>query len=458
MICALLLFATMLNYMDRQTLSLTILRMDKEIHLTNAQYGSMEFGFGMAFAAGGLLTGFIVDRVSVRWLYPMVLIGWSLAGIATAVYPLEIGNFVLFVIRNLLELLDAIPSLASFVDHWTGALFPHGGAAQSDSEFATGVGLMSCRVVLGLFEAGHWPCALVVTQRILAARERSFGNSLLQSGAAFGAILTPGITWLLVHKDVGGWKPPFIVIGALGMSWVVPWLLLVRRSDLASPSDSLQDSAKSSLAEELPERRGKELWLRLIALVVVVIGINMSWQFFRAWLPKLLVNQHHYDEDNFVYWFVMAFYIAADIGCITAGYVTRKLANRGLSIHRARMITFASCTVLTSAAIFIADLHKGPLLLALILIFGFGSLGLFPNFYSFTQEISGRNQGKVTGTLGATTWIVVSFMHTYVGAAVDKTDSYRPGLLLSGIAPIVALAALLLFWPRARAAGKARDI
>jgi len=448
-----LLFATMLNYMDRQTLSLTVLRMDKEINLTDAQYSRMEWGFGMAFALGGLVTGFVVDRLSVRWLYPLVLIGWSLAGIATAVFPLEIGNFVLVITHHFLSAAKAMQWLFSATNYLSDKISPRG-LEQSNIDYATSVGLLTCRIVLGFFEAGHWPCALVVTQRILVARERSFGNSLLQSGAAFGAILTPVITWLLVDERIGGWKPPFVVIGALGMSWVVPWLLLIRRDDLANPSQVSAPNDAATLKEELPERRGIEFWRRFWTLVVVVIAINMAWQFFRAWLPKFLVNQHNYDEKNFVYWFTMAYFIAADVGCISAGFVTRRLANFGTPIHRARMLTFTACAVFASSALVIADIQRGPILLGLILIFGFGCLGLFPNFYSFSQELSGRNQGKLTGALGATTWIVTSFMQWYVGDYIQATKSYRVGMLISGIAPLVALAALLLLWPRT-AVGKA---
>ena len=82
-VCGALLLATMLNYMDRQTLSLTATQLKTEIHLDDARYGSLEEWFSYAFAAGGIFFGFIADRIGPRRLYPIVLIGWSLAGIAT---------------------------------------------------------------------------------------------------------------------------------------------------------------------------------------------------------------------------------------------------------------------------------------------------------------------------------------------------------------------------------------
>jgi ACS family hexuronate transporter-like MFS transporter len=93
--------------------------------------------------------------------------------------------------------------------------------------------------------------------------------------------------------------------------------------------------------------------------------------------------------------------------------------------------------------------------LAILLAIGFGSLGLFPTFYSLTQEISAKHQGLITGALGFTTWVVTSYMQEYVGKSIDKTGSYATGLFWAGQVPIVACLALALFWG-ASAADKPR--
>ena len=90
-VCGLLLLALMLNYMDRQTLALTIVPISKELSLSNTQYGMLEKGFGYAFAIGGLLAGWLADKVSVRWLYPAIVLIWSAAGVATG-YADRIGQ------------------------------------------------------------------------------------------------------------------------------------------------------------------------------------------------------------------------------------------------------------------------------------------------------------------------------------------------------------------------------
>jgi len=120
-VCGLLLFASMINYMDRQTLANVAVRICNEFNLSQEKYGNLEMVFGWAFAVGSLIFGIVADAVSVRWLYPAVLLFWSVTGFATG--------------------------------------FVH-----------TYAGLLICRTLLGLFESGHWPCGLKTTQRLLPPR------------------------------------------------------------------------------------------------------------------------------------------------------------------------------------------------------------------------------------------------------------------------------------------------
>lgn len=409
-VCGILLLATMLNYMDRQTLSVTITDISRELHFSNEQYGNLEFGFGMAFAVGGLATGMIVDLVSVRWLYPAVFAGWSLAGVAAA-YAEPIG-----------ELLTPISMRESLPPGY--------------------VGLLACRVALGFFEAGHWPCALVTSQRLLLPQDRPLGNSLLQSGAAIGAILTPLVVQMMVGDVPGSWRGPFQVIGVLGLLWIVPWLAVVRERDVRRPA------APSADVETKPSSTGWGTTLRrFAALMVTVVVINLCFQFFRAWLPKFLREFHHYDRSC-VNYFTSAYFIATDVGCLSIGLVVKRLSMAGWPLHRARMATFQFCACLTALSTAAAVLPRGPLLLGVLLAIGFGALGLFPNYYSLTQELSTRHQGKVTGTLGFTTWVCTAAMQKLAGHRIDEKGSYAEGIFVVGLLPLVACAALLLLWGR----------
>jgi len=166
-----LLLASTINYMDRMTLASGSRRVIEELHLTKAGYGQVEQYFGYAFAVSAILFGALADRFSVRWLYPLVLSLWSLMGFLTG--------------------------------------------------FADASSLPWCRALLGLFESGHWPCALRTTQALLAPADRALGNSILQSGTAIGAIVTPLIIAAMLTPQPGSWRRPFFWIGGIGLLWVV---------------------------------------------------------------------------------------------------------------------------------------------------------------------------------------------------------------------------------------------
>ena len=419
MVCGLLFLATMLMYMDRQTLATMAKRICDELQLSNQQYGQLEMGFGLAFAVGAIVNGLIADRVNVRWLYPVMLVGWSVMGIATA-YSVAIGEMLLA---------------------WFGWTSLYLGREPPTAAFA---GLMFCRVLLGFFESGHWPCALITTQRILTARDRTFGNSILQSGASIGAVLTPLVVeWMLWIG--GSWREPFLGIGLAGMLWLIPWLWMVQSSDLAR-APAAADQKENSLARAA-EGIDDSLWIRrALILLAIVIPINLTWQFFRAWLAKMLQDQHGYSE-TFVLRFNSGYYLVADLGCIAAGAAVKSLATRGWNRQTARLAVFATCTAITCVGVLAAYLPAGAPLLGVLLAVGFGCLGLFPIYYALTQEISPKHQGLITGVLGFSTWIVYALLQPPIGRLVDETKSYNIALFWISLVPLIACAALL-FWGR----------
>src|SRR5262249_38742979 len=148
-----------------------------DLGLSITDYATLEWGFALAFAFGAILAGILVDRWNVVWIYPVAVLAWSAAGFFT-------------------------------------------GFATT---FTT---LLLCRVLLGAAESANWPCALRTTQRILPPQDRAMGNSILQSGASIGAILTPLVMLLLFDEmHPATWRTPFLVVGACGACWVVFWWL-----------------------------------------------------------------------------------------------------------------------------------------------------------------------------------------------------------------------------------------
>jgi ACS family hexuronate transporter-like MFS transporter len=439
-VCGLLLLATMLLYMDRQTLAQTKTSIAADVGINSEQYGRLEKGFGIAFAFGALFFGIVVDRVQVRWLYPLVLVGWSLAGVATA-YAENIGELVLSWLTPLLSSpeswLAEFTRLSKEQSEW--------GADQQARLQRNFLGFFSCRTLLGVFEAGHWPCALVTTQRLLDRRELPLGNSILQSGASIGAVLTPLVVLCWNMEVAGNWRYPFVVIGLIGLGWIIPWFVLIRRSDLQqhlTPAESIS-------LDKSPPKADQPIWRKFLTCFIVVVMINLTWQFFRAWLPSYLEERHGYTKTT-VGLFTSAYYISSDVGCIMVGFMVRRLVARHWDVHHARVFTFGVCAAMTSLAFVIAVAPTGPWLLIMLLFLAAGSLGFFPNYYAFSQDLSRKHQGKITGTLGFCTWIASGYMQEYVGKYVEETKSYRLAIILAGTAPLIALAALLILWRPSR--------
>jgi MFS transporter, ACS family, hexuronate transporter len=389
-VCILLLFATTINYMDRVTLANTAKRVKEEFKLSNEQYGRIEEGFSYAFAGGSLLFGFMADRVNIRFLYPAVLLLWSVMGF-----------------------------VSGLVHSFEGMLF--------------------CRTLLGLFEAGHWPCALKTVHRILEPKERAMGNGILQSGASFGAVVTPLVIQEFLDRGLG-WRMPFMVVGAAGSVWVVFWLLSIRTPDLAAPPETGERSSTKELLEIVFSRR-------FLALLIMISLINATWQLLRAWLPLFLQEGRGYTE-GVANRFTSAYYIATDLGVLTTGFIALRLVRRGMSVHGSRVAVFIGMSLLAMLTILASVQPMGLPLLATLLVVGFGTLGVFPCYYSFAQEVPARHVGKVNGLLGCCAWFVTGRIQKLFGAMVDRHHSYDLGGALAGCAPFLAIVLVVILWKR----------
>lgn len=390
-ITGLLLLATTINYMDRVTLANASVRVTKEFDLSDQQYGTLELAFGWSFAAGSLVFGFLADRFRIYWLYPAVLAGWSLMGM---------------------------------ISGWTG-------------DYSS---LLICRCLLGFFEAGHWPCALKTTFALLNEKDRTMGNSVLQSGASLGAVITPQIMKLLMTDDIGSWRSAFVAVGAAGFLWVIAWFIMLRPQDLDTPVKPASDTTPSTgLGKILVS---PSFW----ALALLITGTQTVWHMYRVWLMKFLQTGRGYAESEALN-FNSFYYISTDVGCVLAGVISLWLVRRfSLSPHHARRWVYTGACILTSLSLLLPWLGKGWPLLGVLLLIGAGALALFPCYYTFVQELSDQHVGRLTGLLSLWVWAVTSPLHSLFGHLADATKSYDLGLVIAGLAPWMGVIAMALLW------------
>ncbi len=234
-----------------------------------------------------------------------------------------------------------------------------------------------------------------------------------------------------------------LVIGAVGLVWVAGWFAVVGR-------DSIHQVSRST-ATEGPRQIAQFVWAlmsnrKFWALVLMVVSINITWQMVRAWLPMFLQKGRGYSESVSLS-FMSAYYISTDVGCLLAGAFALRLAKRGMTAHASRLLTYGLCAAITALTLVAARLEAGPALLGLLLCVGAGSLGLFPCYYSFTQEIDAQRVGKVTGVLSFLGWMLTAPVHPLFGKSVDATGGWSTGLAIVGCVPLIGLVAMLLLWP-----------
>jgi MFS transporter, ACS family, aldohexuronate transporter len=399
-ICFLLLLATTLNYMDRQALALTKVNIRDDIGMDDAQYGELIFVFNIGFGIGALLFGWLVDKVSLRWLYAGLVFAWSTMGFFTG--------------------------------------------------FATAiVALMVCRLLLGVFEAGNWPCGIMTVKRVLPPEQRTLGNGMFQSGTALGAILMPLFLMVVFEftdpADKRAWQIPFRIVGAVGMLWVFLWLGTVRTDRL--------NTQPMVVPGQKDEGSYWELWRnrRFLVMAVVIVCVNIPWRTFAEWLPSLLEEGKGYSK-NTTRWYTSAYYAAADTGSIMAGVLTLWLTRRGKSLFSSRMFSFALCASLMVLTIAAVLLPKGWLLLCVLLLIGFGALGSFSSYFAFSQDVSAKHQGKVTGTLGLINSLCMGGLALLQGRTIKAEKLTNPGraydiaIGLTGLAPLIGVLAIWFFW------------
>lgn len=398
-VCLVLLSATFLNYANRFALTENSQRVQDSFDTNKEGYGFASGMFSLGFALGGLTFGILADWLNVRWLYPFVVVVWSLAGIASG-------------------LVDTL------------------------------LGLSCAQFTLGLFEAGHWPCSLRTTQRVFHPAHRTLANSVLQSGASLGAVATPLLVVLLLKIDPAQWRWAFFIVGGIGIPWAIVWWSSVTDDDLRR--EVIQTDETSAGIGRSEAIRESSFWRVLLTrrwwlLLIVVICINVPWHYVRVWFPDTLQEEHGYSPE-FVGYFRSIYYFATFFGSLAAGTLTAWLPRRGWNVHRARMFAFLLFGLMSAMSTVAAFLPTGWWLLATLLVVAFGSLGVFPVYYSLNQELSGKHQGKVGGTLAFSTWMVLSFVHPAVGKLVDAYPTVRPYLFASvGVGPLLAFVVLVMF-------------
>ncbi|WP_424245246.1 ACS family hexuronate transporter-like MFS transporter [Elusimicrobium posterum] len=320
-ICGLLFFATTVNYLDRQVLSLLQPYLSEEFGWTNSDYANIAAVFQFSYAIAMLFAGRFIDWLGTKKGYAWALILWSLGAVIHA-FAVGIGT----VISPIFSLVGiAIP--------------------------VSVLGFMFSRLVLGIGEAGNFPAAIKTTAEWFPKKERSFATGIFNSGSNIGAIAAPlTVPWIASHM---GWQATFIIVGAIGFLWLVFWFYyydtpkkMLEKGRIGQAEfdyiHSDEEEQAQAKTDEAKEDAGEVKWFQLLkyrqtwAFVFGKFMTDGVWWFFLFWLPAYLKVQYGITGTQIMLPLAVL-YSMTMVGSIGGGWFPTYFINKGMKVYNARM-------------------------------------------------------------------------------------------------------------------------
>jgi ACS family hexuronate transporter-like MFS transporter len=388
-ICALLFFATTINYIDRQVLGVLAPYLQPIIGWNEIQYGYIVASFQAAYALGLLAVGGVIDRLGTRIGYAIAISIWSLAAMSHALVHSVIG-------------------------------------------FAT------ARFVLGFGEAGNFPSAIKTVAEWFPRRERALATGIFNSGSNIGAIVAPlAVPWITVRL---GWQWAFVFTGFFSAAWLIAWLTIYRPA-LRTEIDSEESLGKIPWAGLLVYR---QTW----AFAAGKLITDPVWWFLIFWLPKFLNTEHGLTLTELGPPLV-AIYVMADVGSIAGGWIASAFLKRGWSANRARKSAMLVCACCVIPIMFAAKARNLWTAVALIGLAAAAPQGWTANLFTLVSDMfPPRAVASVVGIGGFGGAVSGMLIATFTGFLLQYTGSYVPVFVMAGSAYLLALLVIQLLVPK----------
>jgi ACS family hexuronate transporter-like MFS transporter len=399
-VCALIFFATTVNYIDRQVIGILKPTLQHELGWSEIDYSNIVFAFQLAYAIGLVLAGWLIDRLGTKIGYAAALVVWSFAAIAHA-------------------------------------------GARSVGTFA------AARFALGLGEAGNFPAAIKSVAEWFPRKERALATGIFNSGSNVGAILAPLVVpWLTITY---GWQEAFIVTGAIGFLWLLFWLPLYHAPD-QSPRVSRAELAYIKSDPEDPPV--KVSWLELLrhrqtwAFAIAKFMTDPIWWLYLYWVPDFLNRNHQIDLQH-IGPPLVTIYLIADVGSIAGGWLSSSLLKRGWNVNAARKTAMLTCALAVVPIMFAARVTNLWLAVAIVSLAAAAHQGWSANVFTLVSDAFPRwAVGSVVGIGGMAGAIGGMLIAKITGYLLQATGSYLVVFFIAGSTYLVALAIVHLLVPR----------
>lgn len=399
-VCALLFFATTINYIDRQVIGILQPVLQQEIGWSDAQYGYIVTAFQAAYAIGLLLAGRLMDVLGTKLGYSLSIVVWSIAAMAHA-------------------------------------------AARSVFGFG------AARFALGLGEAGNFPAAIKTVAEWFPKKERALATGIFNAGSNVGAILAPlMVPWIVIKW---GWYEAFIITGALGFIWLIFWLIFY---DTPEKSKRLKPAELAHIRSDPAESTDKVSWLSLSShrqLWAFAIGKFLTdpiWWFYLYWVPTFLYRNYGLTLTQLGLPLV-TIYLLADVGSIGGGWLSSHFIKRGWSVNKGRKMAMLICAICVVPIVFASqakNLWEAVLLLGLATA---AHQGWSANIFTTASDMFPKKAvGSVVGFGGMAGSIGGMLFATSAGLILEFTKSYMSLFIIAGSVYLIALLIYQLLVPK----------
>lgn len=395
-IAGLIFLATLINFVNRLTISVLAPVITRQLHLSATEFASITNSFLLAYTVSQALSGRLYDRMGNRRGFSVSIVVWSLASMLHA--------------------------------------------------FATGLFTLNCfRFLLGLGEAGNWPGAAKVIAEWFPVRQRAFGMAIFNSGTSVGSVLAPPL--IVAMEARFGWQATFLALGGVGFLWLILWLLVYQPPE-RHPRITPEEFALIRAGRDAPGKSAPG-WSQLIrcrqtwAIVLARFFTDPVWWLYITWLPLYLFQVHGFNLKQ-IGQFAWLPYVAADAGSLFGGWASGALMARGWSANRARKSIVVFGMLCMSAGLFAAAAHSVYAALAVIAVVLFGFQTWINNVQTMPSDwFPDSAVGSVAGLGGMGAGVGAMIFTQSTGFVVDHF-SYTPMLVIAGALPLAGTAVLFL--------------
>lgn len=428
MICGLLLFAAIINYIDRQVIGILKPTLMETFGWTDERiYSSIIFSFQVAYAFGFIFAGRFMDRVGVRRGFAISVTLWSIAAAAHGLAGLAVGWK--------LPMLNLDASTGFTVVTLTGAA----------------VGLAIARFALGLGESGAFPASIKTVAEWFPKKERALATGIFNSGTNVGALAAPLIVpWIASHW---GWEWAFVITGAIGMLWVAWWLAVYRQPE---EHPRLKPAELAYIRSDPADPVTRIPWMRLLphrqtwAFALGKFMTDPIWWLYLFWVPDFL--NKNYDVGITVSQLgppLITIYLIADLGSIGGGWISSHFIKIGWTANRARKVAMLICALCVVPIMLAATGVDKWTAVFLISLAAAAHQGWSANLFTLTSDMFPRKAiGSVVGIGGMAGAVGGMFIALLVGAVLQATGSYLIVFIMAGCTYLIALVLIHALSPR----------